>query len=219
MNHDFQIEREGLRIPKTAYQPIKRCPYCQSVYISDKLCEACGRSLLYNPIGIPFGPKSFYGMKERYIENQNVINRFFPQFENIKSPKAQSYVRNLSKRFTDLISAFNSIELINASDRKLFYVESIEIIDELLRYSVHPQIIQTLLEENDASLIGQELLLYLQNARITIEPELSWQKAFLLHRLWGLIKVEYLLKVIIITATVLTMAVGYKDIISSQFGK
>lgn len=219
MNHDFQIGRDGLRIPQTAYRPIKRCPYCQSVFITDKACEACGRSLLYHPIGVPFGPKSYYGMKERYVESQNVINRFFPQFENIKSAQAQSYSRNLSKRFTDLISAFNSSELISANERKLFYVECIEIIDELLRYNVHPQVIQALLEENDASLIGQELLFYLQNARTLIEAGLPWQKVLLQHRLWGLIRVEYLFKLVITTATVLTLAVKYKEIISSQFGK
>lgn len=219
MDYDFNTSSETLRIPKEAYRPVKRCPYCQSVFITEKSCEACGRSLLYHPIGIPFGPKSYYGLKERYIENQNALVRFFPQFEDKNSKLANSYVRNLSKRFTDLISAFNSSELISANERKLFYVESIEIIDELLRYNVAPHLVQSLLEENDGSLIGQELLLYLQNASNSIQAELPWQTNFLEHRLWGVLRVEYFLKVVIITATVLTMAVKYKDIISSQFGK
>ncbi|MGZ3786976.1 MAG: hypothetical protein ACXVLQ_00550 [Bacteriovorax sp.] len=219
MDYDFNISKETLRIPKTAYQPIKRCPYCQSVFINERSCEACGRSMLYHPIGVPFGPKSFYGMKERYMASQNVLNRFFPQFENRNSSIAKSYVRNISKRFADLALAFNSSELIKADERRLFYVESMGIIDELLRYNVHPQMIQSLLEENDNSLVGQELLLYLQNARKEIRPDLPWQKGFLEHRLWGLIRVEFFLKVTIVTAAVLTMAVTYKEIISSQFGK
>lgn len=219
MDYDFNTSKEILRIPKEAYLPVKRCPYCQSVFITEKSCEACGRSMLYHPIGIPFGPKSFYGMKERYIESQNVLNRFFPQFENKSSSMAKSYVRNLSKRFTDLVAAFNSSDLIAATDRKLFYVESIEIMDELLRYNFHPQLIQSLLEENDNSLIGQELLLYLKSARSSIHAERPWQNVFLEHKLWGLIRVEYFFKVVIITTTVLTMAVKFKEIISSQFGK
>jgi hypothetical protein len=219
MNYDFNTAQDALRIPKSAYRPIKRCPFCQSIYINDKSCEACGRSMLYHPIGIPFGPKSFYGIKERYVENQNVINRFFPQFENRESAEAKSYVRNLSKRFADLITGFNTPDLISEDERKIFYAESMEIIDELLRYGFHAELIQSLLEENDNSLVGRELLVYLGQMRKLIKPEISWQKAFLEHRLYGVVRVEYAMKVVLITATVLTMAVKYKDIISSQFGR
>ena len=216
---DYEINTATLRIPESAYQKVKRCPYCQSVFINSKACEACGRSLLYHPIGDPFGPKSFFGMKERYIENQNAFLRFFPQFEDRKSPEVQSFIRNLSKRFADLISAFNSQDVIKKSERKLFYIESMEIIDEMLRYAVHPQIIQVLLEENDNSLIGQELLFYLEQAKVQISADLPWHKSFLQFRAGGMLRMEFLLKAAILTTTVLTLAVQYKDIISSQFGK
>ncbi|MDD4974307.1 MAG: hypothetical protein PHY93_08135 [Bacteriovorax sp.] len=173
----------------------------------------------YHPIGEPFGAKSLYGIKERYIESFNIINRFFPFLENKKSPMAKSYVRKLEKRFSDLITAFNSIDIIVNDQRKLFYVESMEMIDELLRYDIPPSILQALLIENDSSLVGQELLFYLQGASSAMKAEKNWQELVLGYRLWGVLRVEYFLKVSIITATVLTMAVKYKDIISSQFGK
>ena len=67
MDYDFRINQEALRIPSTAYQPIKRCQFCQSVFITDKACESCGRSMTYHLIGEPFGVKSYYGIKERYV--------------------------------------------------------------------------------------------------------------------------------------------------------
>lgn len=219
MDYDFQTLPESIRIPKSEYKPIKRCPFCHCVFLTEKSCESCGRSLHYHPIGEPFGAKSFYGMKARYVENQNILMKLFPIFENKNSNYSKSYVRNLSKRFTDLISAFNSDHLILPHQRKLFFVESIEIIDELLRYGINPHIVQTLLEENDYSLIGQELLIYLQSARSNIAPDISWKNYFLEYRFWGVLRAEYMLKVIIISATVVTMAVKYKEIISSQFGK
>ena len=174
----------------------------------------------YHPIGEAFGVKSLYGIKERYIESLNAFDRFFPFLENKKSPLAKSYVRKLEKRFSDLLSAFNTIGMIKNDERKLFYVESIELIDELLRYGVDLSILQTLLVENDNSLVGQELLHYLQGANRSIPVvERAWPELFLEHRLWGILKIEYFLKVIIFTVTVLTMAVKYKDIINSQLGK
>lgn len=219
MDYDFKTNTDSLRIPVEAYKPIQRCRYCQSVFIDELVCESCGRSMLYHPVGDPFGPKSFYGIKQRYVESFHAFNRFFPQFENHQSAPARSYVRNLSKRFSDLISAFNTPEMIASKDRKLFYVESIELIDELLRYKTHPQIIFSLLEENDNSLVGQELLLYLQNHASDIKPEKKWNENFLEYRLWGCLRTEYFFKVVIISATVVTMAVKYKEIISSQFGR
>jgi hypothetical protein len=219
MDYDFQIGPDALRIPTTAYKPVKRCPFCQSVFIDENSCDACGRSMHYHLIGAPFSPKSFYGIKERYIESLNVFNRFFPQFENKKSIEALSYVRKLSKRFADLVSAFNSTELMATSERKLFYIESMELIDELLRYGTASQALELLLEENDNSSLGRELLYYVKQSSISIVEERSWIINLLNYRLWGLVRVEYFLKVVLVSATVITMAVKYKEIISSQFGK
>lgn len=219
MDYDFETISQSLRIPASAYKAAIRCRYCQSVYINENVCESCGRSMRYHPIGEPFSPKSFYGIKERYIESFQPFHRFFPQFENKQSAEAKSYVRKLSKRFSDLISAFNSSEFFQAEQRQFFYIESMELIDELLRYETHPQILESLLEENDNSLVGQELIHYLQGSANQIKGDRPWLENFLKHRLWGLIRVDFCLKTVIVTATVSAMAIKYKDIISSQFGR
>lgn len=219
MDYDLRNNSEGPYIPVTAYQKIKRCPSCQSVFITDTECEACGRSLLYHPIGSPFGAKSFYGIKERYLEGQNHFVRFFPLFENQNSLIAKGYVRHLSKRFTDLVSAFNSPGMIEEKERKVFYAECIEIIDELLRYHLSAELIQTLLVENDNSLEGRDLLQYLQMAKILISAEDSWTTIFFNYRLWGVFKLESFVKLMIVLATIMTVAITYKEFFSSQVGK
>ena len=219
MDYDFQSAPDILRIPTQVYLPVKRCPNCQSVFIDKQSCESCGRSMLYHPIGEPFGPKSFYGIKEGYNEGLNILIRLFPQFENKKSALAQSYLRKLSKRFLDLLTAYNTTQLIAKEQRNLFYIESIALIDELLCYGVLPQVIQTVLEENDNSLIGHDLHYHLQSSTPSIIVDNQWIDNFLNHLLWGMIKVEFFLKMIIVTVAVITIMVNYKEIISSQFGK
>lgn len=219
MNNDFHIRQETLKIPSEAYKPIKRCAFCQSVFINDRSCESCGRSMHYHPIGEPFDAKSFYGIKERYIESLNAFIQFFPVFENKKSPFAKSYIRKLEKRFLDLISAFNSENMITEEQKKLFSVECIGIIDELLCYGTLPSLLQALLIDNDGSETGENLLQYINEASQRENADIPWQDQLMSYRLWGVLRFDFFLKVFIFTATVLTMAVKFKDIISSQFGK
>ena len=93
INEFFDLEFDSTSvtkplIPQSAYKPIKRCPNCQSVYLTDISCEDCGRSLLYHPIGEPFSAKSLYGFKERYYSNFSKIVKYYPFFENKISSSA-----------------------------------------------------------------------------------------------------------------------------------
>lgn len=219
MDYDFQSISETLRIPTQAYLPVKRCPYCQSVFINKQSCESCGRSMLYHPIGEPFGPKSFYGMKESYVENLNFMVRFFPPFENKKSPSAQGYLRKLKKRFFYLLNAFNTPDLIAKKQRQIFYNESKVLIDELLCYGISAEVIQALIEESGNSLLSQDLHYHLQSSMRTVSADMSRIDNFLNYRLWGLVRVEYSLKVVIVIVFTIILLANYKEIISSQFGK
>ncbi len=208
-------------IPEKAYKPIKRCPNCQSVYLTDTNCEACGRSLLYHPIGEPFGPKSLYGFKERYYESFSTVVKYFPVFENKNAPHARSYVRKLLKRFDDLLFAFGDDETISSQNRRLFYVETMEMMDELLRYGVHSALLQEKIESAsfaNGSLLSEQLLIYLSESKKDIKLESSWGKQFLNHRLFGL-RVEMILKTTLVAATVVAVAIAYYSAISSQVGR
>lgn len=208
-------------IPQSAYKPIKRCPNCQSVYLTDTNCEACGRSLLYHPIGDPFSAKSLYGFKERYYASFNTLTKYYPVFEDKKSPAAKTYSRMLLKRFDDLLEAFGTPGAISSETRRYFYVEMLELTDELLRYGIGPVILQQKVESRimeTGPLLTQKLLEYLNETKLENKMTPPWTEIFLKHRFMG-VKVDFWLKSIIITTTVVTMAVMYSGMISSQFGK
>lgn len=218
---DRELDDIQFRPPLNVYKPVKRCPNCQSVYLTDTSCEACGRSLLYHPIGEPFSAKSLYGFKERYYEGLPYLVRCFPVLENKSTPESKSYTRKLLKRFDDLLSAFGESETINSNDRRFFYVETLELIDELLRYGVGPVVLQQKIEGvmmNAGTLLVQELLLYLGESQKSNTLARPWKEVLLGHRVLGM-RVEFILKTLLITATVVALAVSYYDIISSQVGR
>lgn len=208
-------------IPESAYRPVKRCPNCQSVYLTDTKCEACGRSLNYHIIGEPFSAKSLYGFKERYYASFPVLVKYFNIFEDKKGNSAQSYTRQLTKRFEHLLTAFGDTQTIQGSDRRYFYVEVLELMDELLRYGVDAVIIQQKIEMRameTGSLLTQELLLYLNDSAKQYKLDAHWSEIVLSSRVMGL-KIDHWLKVLLISATVVTAAVIFYEFVSLQFGK
>lgn len=221
---DLEVDSNAVSrpaIPQSAYKPIKRCPNCQSVYLTDTNCEACGRSLLYHPIGEPFSAKSLYGFKERYYASFPVITKYFPFFENKVGPEAKTYSRQLLKRFDDLLEAFGTPGAITNEKRRFFYVEMLELMDELLRYGIGPVMLQQKVEGRimeTGPLLTQKILEYLTETQKENKLSKPWSELFLNHRFMG-IRVEYWLKTILITTTVVTLAVTYYELISSQVGK
>jgi hypothetical protein len=208
-------------IPQSSYKPVKRCPNCQSVYLTDTQCEACGRSLLYHPVGEPFSAKSLYGFKERHYGSFSFLVKYYPIFENKKSEVSRSYIRNLIKRFDDLLLAFGEPDAIATNNRRLFYVEMLELMDELLRYGMNPHILQQKIEARDTftgPLLTQELIYYLRDSQLENKLGPSWQELLVDHRVMGL-KINHWVKVMMITATIVIMAVSYYSLISSQVGK
>lgn len=147
--------------------------------------------------------------------------KHLPFFENKQSTESKSYVRKLLKRFDDLLIAFGEAEAIANQQRRFFYVETMELMDELLRYGVNPIILQHKIEGSmmeSGPLLAQELLNYLNETRSSNEPSKPWREILLNHQIVGL-RVDYILKVVLITATVVALAVSYFDIISSQVGR
>lgn len=208
-------------IPQSAYKPIKRCPNCQSVYLTDTSCEACGRSLLYHPIGEAFSAKSLYGFKERYYASFSPFVKLFPFFENKRGPVAKTYSRQLLKRFDDLLAAFGTPGAISNESRRFYYVEMLELMDELLRYGIGPVMLQQKVEGRimeTGPLLSQKIIEYLQESKLKNKLTKPWADQVLDERVMG-IRIEYWLKTFIITTTVVTLAVTYYEIISSQVGK
>lgn len=188
-----------LVIPPEAYKEFRRCPHCQSVFIDDNKCEACGKIINFKPIGEALGPKSVYGLKEKYVENLPLITRFISSMENKQSPLAVNYKRHLNKRFILLLEAFNEGSFIDSKkDRKLFYNELKDLISEELEMGVGVLAIEALIEKKLGSehpLLNQELLLHLhQEARLIPNKGLflGLKKTFILKTLLTLSVLSFL---------------------------
>lgn len=186
MDYNFQNESQ-IRIPATAYRSYQRCEFCQSVYLTDNLCEACGRSVRYDLIGEAFGHKSFYGHKERYIKTLPLFVRRYPIFENTQSPNARSLKRQLQKRLADLAN------LVEHKDKNLFDMEAYEIINELLFFGVDKDIIRSYLGFN------YEFERYLASAARNVSVKKPWSEEILSYRLGGALRVKFVL----VTSTLL----------------
>lgn len=207
MEFDFRPTPQSLYIPKDVYQPIKKCPFCHSVYITDTRCEACDRAIDYNLIGMPFSSKSYYRIKEKYLDSLPTYVKFYPIFEDKKSEAVKSYTRNIIKRFNDLLLGFSSSEIMKSNDRKLFYIEAKEIIDELMEYGYSSiDLNKMAMEFSGEDLVLQDLLNYIHSKRDSSVKILSWEYLLLQHRLFGFLKVEFILKAGIVLAAVIFAA-------------
>jgi hypothetical protein len=208
MNFDFELDKKSLYIPKEVYRPIKKCPFCQSVFITDTACEACGRNLDYNLVGKPFSPKSFYRIKEKYVQSFPFLLKMFPIFENKKGLAAQSYIRNLKKRTNDILIGFSSVDLIKSEDRRYFYFELKEIILELLDYGVKEDVIFSMIESNESEdLIHQELLVFLQSQKKSNLSFTNWSYLLMNYKVWGVLRLEFILKFAMVFGFILFVAI------------
>ncbi len=173
----FDPNPGSIVIPREHYKPIKKCPYCSSIFITDTLCESCGRNLKYDPVDRPFGQKSFFSIKERYLDDFDVVTKYFPFFENKNSKEARAYCRKLMKRLTDLLDYFEFREMYYDEDsikeRKLFFIECKIILEELLNYNEDKGKIRNILLDRSDGLIQNELINQLEELSFSIKPEMK----------------------------------------------
>lgn len=211
-----------MTIPLEVYKPQVRCPYCQSVHLTEHLCESCGRSLIYHPIGEAFGYKSFIGIKERYIESLNPWTRWFPLYEDKLSPSARKYCRHQEKRFEELLTALHEDTMPFNEERRFFYIELIFLIDELLSYGVPKDQIALKIENNfidSNQILSAELLkiLHESNEFSQLVPQKKVD-VFLNQRTFSLSR-DFIFKAFLITATINYVAIYYYEFFSSLIGK
>ncbi len=221
-NSFFDIESLRPSIPSDVYKPIKRCPQCQSVYLTETHCEACGRSLHYHPVGKPFSGKSMYGIKERYIKSLSSFVRAYPFFEDVDSKEALSLKKQLFKRFDDLLLAFNEEGSIPNENRRFFYVEILGIMDALYDYSFDSELLESKIESRlhlDSPMLYQALLGELTSIKGMKLGRGHWSQRILEYRICGVLRLDFLLKSSIISATVVAVAYMSYDLVNLLAGK
>ena len=223
MNYeDFLLRDSTLSVPTEAFKPQLRCPYCQSVHLTDLLCESCGRSLIYHPIGDAFGFKSFTGIKERYVASLSQWDRWFPIYEDKLSSSAQKYARQLEKRFDDLLNALHFENLPKDIERRYFYIELIFLIDELLDYGMSRVELEEKIESNfidSNQILSAELLKVLKESHHeTFLVSQSKLNIFLNQKQFG-IRRDFWFKFLLIMATLFYVAISFFEFVNLLNGK
>lgn len=207
MELDFTPNKDALYIPPSVYKLIKRCPFCQSVYLNDKDCETCGRVLNYDYIGFPFSHKSYFGLKEKYVASFSLFIRLFPVFENRNSPQTSSYKRNLQKRYKDLILGLSSTTLMKLEDRKFFLVEIQLLIREMLDYGLESkELIDQIFHSSNEDFSLNHLVAYINDENLKTIPHKNAFQVLLEYKLLGVMKVETFLRLTIFMATLIFVA-------------
>lgn len=121
---EIKFEDRFLRDPLAINNEV--CPECHSIYIKENRCDDCGRLIKIDRLGNPFGPRSFYALKEKYLDSLPCLVKFFPFFEDYSGTKALRYKRELFLR----LKAFGEEERLD----DLFIIEINDLVRELTLY-------------------------------------------------------------------------------------
>ncbi len=217
LTSSFTPSSDVLIIPKSSYQTKKSCPYCRSFYLTDTHCEACGKSLVFDPVGEPFSNKSFFAIKERYIEDFDVVKRFYPVLESIESKEAKKYVRNLKKRLIDLLDYFQFREVFyddhSLYERKIFFSECLFIIEEILSYGEPIDEVLKLVQAKTNGVLSTELIRHSREMinEIKVDRRSIWNK-FIDQKLFETISVKTLLILFLFGGSLIGASLFFRNI-------
>ena len=221
MNYeDFLIRDQSPLVHQSAYKTIKRCPSCQSVYLTDLHCDACGRSLTYHLLGEPFSEKSFFGIKERYVDSFSLLEKWFPLIEDKEKLSTKFYTKQITNRFELILQNIIESDNLASDDRRLFYIELLFIIDELMYYGTTKSILESKINDffNESNqVLHCELIYYLNHysKQSSLNP---LSQLILQYRIGGM-RIDFILKALILAVTSIFAALYYYGPINLLFGK
>lgn len=160
------------------------CPQCHSLNWDDQTCDDCGHTLTDDFF------KSFYKLKQNYLEALPSRQRSFPLLENKKTKEAKIYCLLLKKRFLSLVKKINHHEHKN----EYYLAECQFIILELLDFNEDVSSLQ-----DDVMTIGNgeykfSVLEMMSKAQASHNlGHLKWPN----YRLWGLIRIKFVIALVL----------------------
>jgi len=127
----MQQERLVTRMDSLDKIKSKTCPSCRSVFITSTECESCGLQFNVDPLGEPYGDKSYYGMREKFNLEWPLGVRLGWSNLNAQKPQAQRYRRFLEHRLEILTQYFFKTIDEKRERRKHFLIEYEDLLEEL----------------------------------------------------------------------------------------
>lgn len=174
---------------------IKRCPKCQSVYLDNEQCESCGFNLAVDHLGEPLGKKSYYGMKQAYLEMHRYWGMTLPEFLHEKELR-KGYFFKLKRRYSILLDYLLSDRDSGSRRRPIYWTEMKDLITDLMDKGVSGQALCAQIEDSPAyqeyRVVAAELINYIVGvgqARV----QRDWSSWFKDHLFFGVIRLSSLL--------------------------
>ena len=194
MNENMEVKIQGDLPHFENVKEIKKCPRCQSVYLTDKECEACGFQLNFNFIGKPFGHMCFYDIQENFYR-MGSLRKLVYFIVDKKYSRYLKYELAIKRRLDNLLQYFfDHIDPVEAN-RKYFYLELTHLVAEFEKLGLKKYLSQKIKDKLGVkiSVASQEELKsqtgcepycaipfgYPKEITILIDPEIYNQQKFI----------------------------------------
>jgi len=175
------------QIYKNETRNFKRCPNCQSFYLTDTECESCGFQLDFDRMGKPFDERSFYNYKDDYWECQPFYVKLMNSLENKNSELCGIYRKQLNHRFDDFMK-FVAKWYVGDEHTPHYLFELSDLIKEMVIYNVPTRYISESLQKKKLDHLFNELLMDLDIEKLDKKVTL---KKVLNYRLFGVLTVKF----------------------------
>ena len=212
MNENMEVGIQGDLLHFENVKEIKKCPRCQSVYLTDKECEACGFQLNFNFIGKPFGHMCFYDIQENFYR-MGSLRKLVYFIVDKKYSRYLKYELAIKRRLDNLLKYFfDHIDPVEAN-RKYFYLELTHLVAEFEKLGLKKYLSQKIKDKvmsseketiADNSVYVSKITSWIDHR----ENQQSQLKQLMTLKIWGTIRVGYLMLIMLLN--LILISVGLK---------
>ena len=212
-------EKLTVRHPQRPFERIpitKSCPECGSVFVTKKECEECGFQFWVDQLGEPFSYRSFFQIKEDYLNSLNWFDSRKPLEFRIPLKSHEKYLRQMKNRFDILVGYFFEEIEPDRQKRKMFLFEAKELIWEFVFSGGEATYLWKKIENFDKHPLFQPLADIIQRAEAEREHTLSFWERVGNYRLFNSIRLKVFLALTLGSASVLVASIlFYKYLVLS----
>jgi hypothetical protein len=194
----------------------RKCPKCESVFVSKDDCETCGFQFSFKEMKHPTDERGFYGLQEYFWETRGFREKWL-SLEN--SDSFHSYIRKIQFRYDTLVAYLTSNP--ERDIHPVYKQEFADLIDELLKYGVNREVLFNKLEEYlsfERQSFLNEYYVLLGEDKNLMRPSFSDHvEEFFAFEVAGAIRVGTILALLMATSSLLLLANAFYRYLAFQF--